>query len=119
MGRGYPDGPPLVRAAMKELSSVACRVSERVVKASLWGSVSSTHVYPLKKLRLRQQLGPFSKAEDSLLYARTDFKLRVATKIPEFGRAIPENLFVALLEVRGGRSHNFQPKMRLGCMKSA
>ena len=35
MGRGYPEGPPRVRAVMKDDRIVAWRVSDRKVKASL------------------------------------------------------------------------------------
>ena len=35
MGRGYPEGPPRVRAVMKDERIVAWRVSDRKVKASL------------------------------------------------------------------------------------
>ena len=39
MGRGYPEGPPRVRAVMKDERRVAWRVSDRKVKASLQARV--------------------------------------------------------------------------------
>ena len=39
MGRGYPEGPPRVRAVMKDERIVAWRVSDRKVKASLQAGV--------------------------------------------------------------------------------
>ena len=36
MGRGYPEGPPRVRAVIKDERTVALRVSDRKVKASLY-----------------------------------------------------------------------------------
>ena len=82
MGRGYPEGPPRVRAVIKDERTVAWRVSDRKVKASLYIEVLLTdRMRGDNKNNQRQEFRSFSQTDHRFLQFMTNFKLKIPSNM--------------------------------------
>ena len=109
MGRGYPEGPPRVRAVIKDERTVAWRVSDRKVKASLHIEVCKLKNVEIYKNNQRHEFRSLSQTNHRFSQSFSHFKLKVPSNMTKLVWTESKEFVVALFQIRRRRGHNFQP----------